>query len=144
MVDNFSLAKVVDNVIIIDYNNRRMIRKGRPLMSIFSDRLVSLMRQKGITQKQLSTQTNITPSAMSYYANGSRTPSGEILAKIAKALGTSADYLLGITDVPQTSSPNPELHYLQRNLGKLDQEQLRKAEALLKTVFDDIFADEEG
>lgn len=112
-------------------------------MSIFSDRLVSLMRQKGITQKQLSAQINITPSAMSYYANGSRTPSGEILAKIAKALGTSTDYLLGITDAPQTSAPNPELHYLQRNLGKLDPEQLRKAETLLKTVFDDIFADEE-
>ncbi|MBQ7858449.1 MAG: helix-turn-helix domain-containing protein [Oscillospiraceae bacterium] len=112
-------------------------------MSIFSDRLVSLMRQKGITQKQLSAQINITPSAMSYYANGSRTPSGEILTKIAKALGTSTDYLLGITDAPQTSAPNPELHYLQRNLGKLDPEQLRKAETLLKTVFDDIFADEE-
>lgn len=120
-----------------------MTRKGCPFMSIFSDRLVSLMRQKGITQKQLSAQINITPSAMSYYANGSRTPSGEILAKIAKALGTSTDYLLGITDAPQTSAPNPELHYLQRNLSKLDPEQLRKAETLLKTVFDDIFADEE-
>ena len=120
-----------------------MTRKGHPLMSIFSDRLVSLMQQKGITQRQLSAQTNITPSAMSYYANGSRTPSGEILAKIATALGTSTDYLLGITDVPQTPAPNPELHYLQRNLGKLDPEQLRKAEALLKIAFDDIFADDE-
>lgn len=112
-------------------------------MSIFSDRLVSLMRQKGITQKQLSVQTNITPSAMSYYVSGSRTPSGEILARIAKAIGTSTDYLLGITDAPQTPATNPELHYLQRNLGKLDTEQLRKAEALLRIAFDDIFADDE-
>ena len=112
-------------------------------MSTFSDRLAAILRKKGMTQKQLAQITNITESAMSYYVKGARTPSGDILTKIAVALGTSTDYLLGITDDPETSKKSPELHYLQRNLGKLDQEQLRKAEKLLRTVFDEIFDDDE-
>ena len=112
-------------------------------MSTFSDRLAAILRKKGMTQKQLAQITNITESAMSYYVKGARTPSGDILTKIAVALDTSTDYLLGITDDPGTNKKNPELHYLQRNLGKLDQEQLRKAEKLLRTVFDEIFDDDE-
>jgi hypothetical protein len=32
---------------------------------------------------------------------------------------------------------------LQRNLGKLDPERLKKAEGMLRAVFDDIFDDDE-
>ena len=34
-----------------------------------------------------------------------------------------------------------KLQYIQRNLQKLDATQLKKAETILKTVFDDIFDD---
>lgn len=112
-------------------------------MSTFSDRLAAILRKKGMTQKQLAQKTNITESAMSYYVKGTRTPSGDILTKIAVALDTSTDYLLGIANDPSVPQYKPELHYLQRNLGKLDQDQLRKAEHLLRTVFDEIFDDDE-
>ena len=39
---------------------------------------------------------------------------------------------------------NPEnktLHYIQRNLEKLDEQKLKQAEKILQTVFDDIFED---
>ena len=39
---------------------------------------------------------------------------------------------------------NEKLSYIQRNLDKLDDEQLKKAENVLKVVFDDIFDDDEG
>lgn len=103
-------------------------------MSVFSERVSLLISQKGISQKDLAIKAGVTESAMSYYVKGERIPRGEVLSRIAKALGTSTDYLLG---------NDGKLQYLQRNLGKLDSEQLKKAENILKSVFDDIFEDDE-
>ena len=103
-------------------------------MSVFSERVSLLLSQKEISQKELASKAGVTESAMSYYVKGERIPRGEVLSRIAKALSTSTDYLLG---------NDGKLQYLQRNLGKLDSEQLKKAENVLKSVFDDIFEDDE-
>ncbi len=110
-------------------------------MSAFSDRISNLMSKQKITQKQLAEKASVTESAMSYYVKGDRTPRSDVLSRIAKALGTTTDYLLG-NEVVSAQDDN-KLTYLQRNLGKLDEEQLKKAETVLKAVFDDIFEDEE-
>lgn len=112
-------------------------------MSVFSERLTVLMKSKGFSQKDFAKRANITESAMSYYAKGTRTPSGDVLARIAKALDTTADYLLGSTDNAEIPEVQKELKYLQRNLGKLDDEQLKKAEVMLKLMFNDIFEDDD-
>lgn len=112
-------------------------------MSTFSERLSKLMDKRQMTQKELALKANITESAISYYVKGVRTPSGEILSKIAECLSTSTDYLLGRTEVCDIHGDSKELKYLQRNLRKLDSEQLEKAEAVLRAVFDDIFDDDE-
>ncbi|MBO5175718.1 MAG: helix-turn-helix transcriptional regulator [Eubacterium sp.] len=109
-------------------------------MSIFSERLFELMKSKKLSQKELAEKAGVTESAMSYYVKGERIPRSDVLTRIAKALGTTMDYLLGNTS---EVSPGSELQYLQRNLGKLDKEQLKKAEKLLKIAFDDIFDDDE-
>ena len=109
-------------------------------MSLFSERLNELMRGKDLSQKELAELAGVTAPAMSYYVSGSRVPHGEVLVRMAKALDTTTDYLLGASEEKQDE--DRELHYLQRNLEKLDPEQLKKAEAILKTVFDDIFEDE--
>ena len=112
-------------------------------MSVFSGRLSELMKRNRLSQKELATKAGVTESAMSYYVKGERTPRSDVLARIAKALGTTTDYLLGNTSEAVPDSSARELHYLQRNLGKLDEEQLKKAERLLKIAFDDIFEDDE-
>lgn len=112
-------------------------------MSIFSERLAKLMSLRNLTQKELATRANITESAISYYVKGVRTPSGEILTRIAECLSTSTDYLLGRTEEYDVQPENKELKCLQRNLSKLDPERLKKAEGILRAVFDDIFDDEE-
>ena len=112
-------------------------------MSVFSGRLTALIKAKGLSQKNFAEKANITESAMSYYAKGARTPSGEVLARIAKALDTTTDYLLGSTDNAEMPEAKKELKYLQRNLGKLDKEQLKKAEGMLKLMFNDIFEDDD-
>lgn len=112
-------------------------------MSIFSERLNLLMKAKGFSQKDFAAKANITESAISYYAKGVRTPSGEVLARIAKSLDTTTDYLLGNTDNADLPEEKNELKYLQRNLGKLDNEQLQKAQSMLKLMFNDIFEDDD-
>lgn len=54
-----------------------------------------LANSKKISQKKLSDLTGLTESSISRYINGTRTPNASALNKIAKALGTSSDFLLG-------------------------------------------------
>ena len=101
------------------------------------------MKRNGFSQKELAHKVGVTEAAMSYYVRGDRTPRSDVLTRIAKALNTTTDYLLGNSPDAVSSAENKELQYLQRNLGKLNEEQLQKAEKLLKLAFDDIFDDDE-
>ena len=113
-------------------------------MSLFSERVSVLLVQQQLSQKELAKKANVTESAMSYYVKGERTPRSDVLIRIAKALNTSTDYLVGNVDNANADySESDELLYLQRNLKKLDSDRLRKAEKILKSVFDDIFDDDE-
>ena len=112
-------------------------------MSIFSERLSLILSRKKLSQKELAVKAGVTESAMSYYVKGERTPRGEVLSRIAKALNCSTDYLLGNNAEDYTNNDIEPLQYLQRNLGKLDTDQLKKAENILKAAFDDIFNDDE-
>lgn len=59
-----------------------------------TERLSELLSSNGMSQKDLSTKTGITESAISHYVKGDRIPRGTNLTKIAEALGTTIDYLL--------------------------------------------------
>ena len=62
----------------------------------FGNRLKELRLQAGLTQKQLADQLNITKSVVSFYELRERTPSPEVLIKLATIFHVSTDYLLGI------------------------------------------------
>lgn len=62
----------------------------------FGDKLKQLRLQAGLTQKQLAEQIGVTKSVVSFYELRERTPSPEILVKLAAVFHTSADYLLGM------------------------------------------------
>ncbi|MBR3057497.1 MAG: helix-turn-helix transcriptional regulator [Clostridiales bacterium] len=109
-------------------------------MSIFAERIALLMEKHNLNQSQLAKKANITEAAMSNYVKGVRTPNSDVLLRIAKILDTSTDYLLGKANADPS---NEDLYYIQRNLDKLDPEQLKKAENILKSVFDDIWDDDE-
>ncbi len=109
-------------------------------MSVFAERIKSLMEKQNLNQSQLAKRADITEAAMSNYVKGVRTPNSEVLLRIAKVLGTSTDYLLGKTNAEPS---NDDLSIIRRNLDKLNPEQLKKAETILKSVFDDLWEDEE-
>ena len=63
-------------------------------------RLKSLREEKGLTQKTLAEQLNLTPKAISFYELGTREPTCNALLNMAKILDTTTDYLLGNDRIP--------------------------------------------
>ena len=66
-----------------------------------------------------------------------------MLIQLARFFHVTTDYLLGNDDTSEVSKTNTKLNSLQRNLGKLNERELKQAEGMLKAVFMDIFNDED-
>lgn len=62
----------------------------------FGQKLKNLRRQAGLTQQQLANQLGITKSVVSFYELQSRSPSPDVLTKLAMVFHVSVDYLLGL------------------------------------------------
>lgn len=58
-------------------------------------RILNLRKKKLLTQKELAVKVNVTEATLSRYENNLREPKGEIINRIALALNTTTDYLLG-------------------------------------------------
>lgn len=59
------------------------------------DRLKQLRSQHGFTQRQLANRIGVSPSIISGYETGERTPSTEALLALSDVYNCSTDYLLG-------------------------------------------------
>lgn len=68
-------------------------------MSSFSERLVDLRKNKGLTQQQLANALEIHTRGLQNYESG-RVPEPSILVKIADFFDVSLDYLMGRSDDP--------------------------------------------
>lgn len=62
-------------------------------------RILRLRLEKDMKQKELADKAEITEATLSRYENDLRAPKGEIVSKLASALGVSTDYLLGRTEI---------------------------------------------
>lgn len=110
---------------------------------IFGKRVKELREKKDFSMDNLARELGVTKSRVNMWENSGTVPRGDILIKLAKLFGVSTDYLLGNNDESAVSLTDAKLNSLQRNLGKLNEEELSKAEGMLKAVFADIFIDEE-
>jgi transcriptional regulator with XRE-family HTH domain len=57
--------------------------------------LAALRQRRGMTQIELGRRAGIAPASVSHFETGQRTPSLDTLVKLADALGTSLDSLVG-------------------------------------------------
>lgn len=64
-------------------------------MDTLGKRILKLLNEKNITQKELARMVGTTEVSIGRYVNGKRDPSASMLSEIASALNVSADYLLG-------------------------------------------------
>jgi transcriptional regulator with XRE-family HTH domain len=68
-------------------------------MLSFGERIAVLRRRQGMTQRELGTESEVHWNTIARLERGKLTDlPGKAVARIAKALGTSADYLLGLSE----------------------------------------------
>jgi transcriptional regulator with XRE-family HTH domain len=72
------------------------------LMKIFSTRLKQRAKDLGISNAEAARRAEVAERSYANYTAGERQPKLAALAKIAKALGTTPDYLLGFGETPET------------------------------------------
>lgn len=68
-------------------------------MSTLGKRILKLLNEKNITQKELARMVGTTEVSIGRYVNDKREPSATMLSAIANALNVSTDYLLGLPDI---------------------------------------------
>ena len=89
-------------------------------------KLKQLREQYHYSQKEVANRLNISPSIVSGYETGERTPSTEILLKISSLYQCSTDYLLG-----RVTTPPPTITL---DTDGLNQEQIQALQTLIKVM----------
>lgn len=90
-------------------------------------RILNLRRKKQLTQKELAQKVHVTEATMSRYENNLREPKGEIINRIAIALNTTTDYLLGrsnnslpVRELDDNKSINEDLDTIIEKLEEVE------------------------
>lgn len=97
----------------------------------FSSRLKELLRDRGITQKDLAGGIDIAPSTAGNYVRGLREPDYETLKRIAAFFHVSTDFLLGLESEKADDTAENELLLVFRALGQPQKELLLEQGKLL-------------
>ncbi len=91
-------------------------------MNTFKDRIKQLRIKNNLTLKELGEKLGYSESTMSMYESGKRQPkTAEDYAKIAKYFSVSLDYLLGLSDSPDTISEITvhDMKSIEKDLNKM-------------------------
>lgn len=76
---------------------------------IFIERLLSLIKEKGITRKKMLDDLGLANGSFVNWQTRGSIPNAETLSRIADYFGVTSDYLLGKTDERKKPSPEPVL-----------------------------------
>ena len=78
----------------------------RSRATLFRTRLSEAIRQKGTNQSALARAVGVDRSKISQLlsADAPRLPNAQVVGECASVLGISADWLLGLTDRPETAA----------------------------------------
>lgn len=65
-------------------------------MKLFADRLKRAVKNSDMNQAELADKIGVDRTSISHWQRGKHTPNPEQIQKLAKALGVTSDYLLGL------------------------------------------------
>nr|DAO47314.1 MAG TPA: helix-turn-helix domain protein [Caudoviricetes sp.] len=127
---NYTFGKKRKNNKKIKKNDKKEIEKMTT-----GERIVTLLRKQGLSQKQLAERIGVTEATISRYMTGDRTPKSSILANIATALHTTSDYLLGNEEDGNIEKDYPQIcRLIARNANKMTKSQKKE---LLNVLFNE-------
>lgn len=107
--------------------------KKSPPPDSFGARLARIRKERGFTQSELAHKADMIQVLISDYELGKLRPYGDVVARLARALGVSADELLGLAPVSKSAATGPSRRFLRR-LKALDRLPKRDQDALLRTI----------
>lgn len=87
---------------------------------VFSYRLRKALKLKKITQARLSEMIDVGVAGINFYCMGKQEPTVCNLRKICKALGVSADWLIGITDEDELLEVAEKLQRIEELQNEID------------------------
>lgn len=87
---------------------------------MFAERLKTLRKEAGLTQKQVSEHFKIKQPSYAQWEQGRRQPSQDTLQRFADFFNVSTDYLLGNSDIrkPEEEIDLDDFEILYRNTSK--------------------------
>lgn len=94
---------------------------------MIGERLAELRKINGDTQQGMANKLHATLSAVRCWEQEKSSPSHEMLIAICKLYGTSADYLLGLTDI----DPSDEARKQRQRLTEEEQNEMHRYEEYL-------------
>src|SRR5258708_35185597 len=74
------------------------------IVTAFADKLRQIRRSRGMTQRALARVAHVTESYISRLENGAIAPGIDLVARLARALGTQSGELLPSAEVPDDIS----------------------------------------
>lgn len=111
---------------------------------MFPDRMISLMKEKKITRKQMSRDLNFGINQIKYWEENHNIPNAFLMSEIANYLGTTSAYLIEAVDDPAPSPVDESMAKLtasmQEALDSMEKEKsplLRSLENLVKNMTQD-------
>lgn len=110
-------------------NNLRSRKDFKTLQAAFIKNFRTLLDTKGLLNKELAQEIEVTPATVSRYLNGMRAPDLEYVYRIANHFGVSMDWLLGLTDV-RSDDLTPEI----RTVAELYSFATEEDQVVIKTV----------
>ncbi len=103
----------------------------------FGERLTELRKAAGFTQQELADEVGVSRRMIAYYEGQSMHPPTTLLPALARALGLSADALLGLTPVKRNGKPvNTRLVRRLQQIEKLEATQKRQILQVIDTLLE--------
>ncbi|MFL0365336.1 helix-turn-helix domain-containing protein [Pseudobacillus sp. 179-B 2D1 NHS] len=112
-----------------------------------NNRIRELRKKSGLTQRELANKVNVSPQVISNWERNYTNPDHDDVKKLSEIFDCSSDYLLGISDNPDSESLNdpafiaftndPELQNWYKELPKSPEDRLRKLKKLWEIIKDE-------
>ena len=99
-------------------------------MNETTQRIFTLIEQRGITAYRLAKDVGLNPTRLSDWKSGKGNPKPDAVAKIADYFGVSVDFLLGRTDVPEGFT-TLAAHRASDALGPMTEDEIAAVNAFL-------------
>lgn len=116
----------------------RTCKRNRPPLA---QHLSELRQAAGLTQMQLANKVGVHHSSIAFWELSGTPPRGEVLPKLAEALGVSIDTLLGVTPPkPKRQAAKGRLQRVFEEASKLPRRQQEKVAEFVEAFVEKIAA----